>query len=83
MRSDEGGQDLRDREADPTAAVGTLLSLWKVPDVSTAELMIRFFGKLRAGTAQVAALAQTKRELMNSARVKDPVHWAGFVRYGS
>lgn len=61
----------------------TLLSLWKVPHVSTAEFMIRFFGKLRAGTPQVSALAQTKRELMNSARFKDPIHWAGFVLYGS
>lgn len=61
----------------------TLLSLWKVPDASTAEFIVRFFTKLRAGTTQVAALAQTKREMMNSPRFRDPVHWAGFVLYGS
>ena len=61
----------------------TLLSLWKVPDASTAEFMVRFFRKLRAGTNQVTALAQTKREMMQSARFRDPIHWAGFVLYGS
>ena len=83
MRSDHGGQDRGNPEADPAAAGRTLPRLWRVPDVSTAAFMIRFFGKLRAGTPQVAALAQTKQELMNSARFTAPVHWAGFVLYGS
>jgi CHAT domain-containing protein/tetratricopeptide (TPR) repeat protein len=61
----------------------TLLSLWKVPDASTAEFMIRFFRKLRSGTPQVTALAQTKREMAATPRYKDPLHWAGFVLYGS
>jgi hypothetical protein len=61
----------------------TLLSLWKVPDQSTAEFMIRFFGKLRAGDSQATALARTKREFMQSTRFRDPLHWAGFVLYGS
>ena len=61
----------------------TLLSLWKVPDVSTAEFMIRFFRKLQAGTSQGTALAQTKRELMKTPHFKEPIHWAGFVLYGA
>jgi CHAT domain-containing protein len=61
----------------------TLLSLWKVPDTSTSEFMIRFFRKLRAGVPQPAALAQTRREMMKIPRYRDPIHWAGFVLYGS
>lgn len=61
----------------------TLLSLWKVPDESTSEFMIRFFRKLRAGVPQPAALAQTRREMMTIPRYRDPIHWAGFVLYGS
>jgi CHAT domain-containing protein/tetratricopeptide (TPR) repeat protein len=61
----------------------TLLSLWKVPDASTSEFMIRFFRKLRAGVPQSAALAQTRHEMMKLPRYRDPIHWAGFVLYGS
>ncbi|MEP6608750.1 MAG: CHAT domain-containing tetratricopeptide repeat protein [Burkholderiaceae bacterium] len=61
----------------------TLLSLWKVPDASTAEFMIRFFRKLRAGQSEAAALGATKREFMRDARWRNPIHWAGFVLYGA
>jgi CHAT domain-containing protein len=61
----------------------TLMSLWKVPDESTAEFMIRFFRKIRAGVPQSTALAQTRREMALIPRYRHPVHWAGFVLYGA
>jgi CHAT domain-containing protein len=61
----------------------TLLSIWKVPDASAAEFMIRFFRRVRAGASKSVALAQTKREFLSNPRYRDPVHWAGFVLYGS
>jgi CHAT domain-containing protein len=61
----------------------TLLSIWKVPDASGAEFMIRFFRRVHAGMSQSLALATTKREFLHDPRYRDPVHWAGFVLYGS
>jgi CHAT domain-containing protein/tetratricopeptide (TPR) repeat protein len=61
----------------------TLLSLWKVPDDSTAHFMQRFFTRLRAGVPQATALAQTRREMAASTRYRNPIHWAGFVLYGA
>ena len=61
----------------------TLLSLWPVPDAATSAFMVRFFGKLRGGQSQSAALAATKREFRRDPRYGDPVNWAGFVLYGS
>jgi CHAT domain-containing protein len=59
----------------------TVLSLWPVPDRSTARFVTRFFERLARGKSAADALAQIKREFARehpgSARV-----WAGFVLYG-
>jgi CHAT domain-containing protein len=60
----------------------TVMSLWKVPDVSTSQFMLSFFKRLRAGAVPSAALAQTKREFIRHPHYSDPLHWAGFVLYG-
>lgn len=61
----------------------TLLTLWKVPDQSTSDFVVRFFRKVRAGVPHATALAQTKREFVRDTRYRAPIHWAGFVLYGS
>jgi CHAT domain-containing protein len=62
----------------------TLLSLWPVVDESTAQFMVRFFERLRAGEEQVAALNAVKRSFIDEAggRWTAPVFWAPFVLYG-
>jgi CHAT domain-containing protein/tetratricopeptide (TPR) repeat protein len=59
----------------------TVLSLWPVPDRSTARFVTRFFEQLARGLSAAEALAKIKREFARehpgSARV-----WAGFVLYG-
>lgn len=75
-------------------AHSVVASLWSVNDVSTAELMIRFYRKLAAGETKDEALRAAQIELM---QLEDPgpdkvegrrstfanaFHWAGFVLYG-
>lgn len=61
----------------------TLLTLWKVPDQSTSDFVVMFFTKVRSGVSHATALAQTKREFARNVRYRAPIHWAGFVLYGS
>jgi CHAT domain-containing protein/tetratricopeptide (TPR) repeat protein len=59
-----------------------LLTLWPVADRSTALFVSRFFGHLRAGLSQSAALTRTKREFASKGPYVAPLHWAPFVLWG-
>ncbi len=60
-----------------------LLTLWPVADRSTALFVSRFFGHLRAGLSQSAALTRTKREFASKGPYSAPLHWAPFVLWGA
>jgi CHAT domain-containing protein len=60
-----------------------IVTLWRVPDASAAKFVARLFEHLKANTPPAEALAQTKREMASDRRYSHPVHWAGFVLYGS
>jgi CHAT domain-containing protein len=60
-----------------------MLSLWPVADRSTAELVSRFFGHLRAGRSQSEALTRTKREFIREGKFRAPLFWAPFVLWGA
>ena len=60
-----------------------LLTLWPVADRSTASFVARFFGHLRAGLSQSAALTRTKREFSSKGAYTAPLHWAPFVLWGA
>jgi len=61
-----------------------VMSLWSVPDGSTATMIDTFFGQLQQGmtkdkalqTAQIAYLTEASPDKQH------PVHWAGFVPSG-
>ena len=61
-----------------------LASLWVVSDRSTAELMRRFYTRLRAGQPKDIALQQAQRELLHSGdpRLTHPYYWAAFELSG-
>jgi CHAT domain-containing protein len=61
-------------------APSLLVSLWKVDDESTAELMKTFYQRLRAGDRPAAALRFAQRELMT--RYPHPFFWSPFVLMG-
>ena len=60
-----------------------VVTLWRVPDASAAQFVARLFEHLKANTPPAEALAQTKRAMASDRRYSHPVHWAGFVLYGS
>jgi CHAT domain-containing protein/Tfp pilus assembly protein PilF len=61
-----------------------VVSLWKVADISTAELMIRLHRRLKEGTqGKAEALRKAQLELIREGRFAHPYHWAPFVLVGS
>ena len=59
------------------------VSLWKVQDKSTAELMVRFYRHLNDPTLSKAeALRQAQLEMIRKGDFSHPYYWAGFVLLG-
>ncbi|BDA70574.1 TPR domain protein [Calothrix sp. PCC 7716] len=64
-------------------AARVLVSLWKVDDQATAELMKRFYrGMLQEKLAPAAALRQAQVEMSLLPRWSSPYYWAAFVLQG-
>jgi CHAT domain-containing protein len=60
-----------------------IASLWKVDDIATKELMIRFYkNMLEKNLDKVEALRQAKLELLKSPKYSSPLFWSAFVLYG-
>ncbi len=57
-----------------------VMSLWKVPDVPTRELMEAFYGRLLAGEGRAEALRQAQLAL--KAKYPDPFYWGAFICQG-
>ncbi|MEK6226534.1 MAG: CHAT domain-containing tetratricopeptide repeat protein [Chloroflexota bacterium] len=58
-----------------------LVTLWRVPDLSTMDLMRNFYGRLAKGEGRAEALRGAQLDLR--ARRRDPRHWAGFALIGA
>ncbi|HEV7518599.1 MAG TPA: CHAT domain-containing tetratricopeptide repeat protein, partial [Thermoanaerobaculia bacterium] len=64
-------------------AARVVVSLWRVPDSSTAVLMERFYRALfKGGLAPAAALREAQASMWREPRFRAPYHWAGFVLLG-
>jgi len=57
-----------------------IISLWKVPDAETSELMIDFYKNLQARQNKAQALRQAM--LTTIKKHPEPVNWAGFFLVG-
>ena len=63
----------------------TVMSLWKVPDVQTKEIMLYFYDNLKEGLPKDLALQKAKENYLNATQdkaLKHPYYWAGFVISG-
>lgn len=60
-----------------------VLSLWKVDDAATADLMVAFYDRLLAGEPRGEALRQAKLEMLRSTDRAHPRYWASFVLSGA
>jgi CHAT domain-containing protein len=58
-------------------------SLWNVEDISTKELMVKFYKYMLEGDLDKAeALRKAKLELIKSKKYSSPFFWSAFVMYG-
>ena len=65
-------------------AQSVLMSLWKVPDEATAQLMAAFYAALKHGRVSPGeALSIAQREMANSSRWGQPYYWAGFELFST
>ena len=64
-----------------------LMSLWKVPDSETADLMRRFYMNLYDGKSKVDSLnmsiKDTMREIKKIRGTDHPFYWGGFILIGN
>ena len=63
-------------------APSVVVSLWKVGDESTAELMKAFYKHLKRGTSKDVALQRAMRQLRGNPKYAHPYHWAPFALVG-
>jgi CHAT domain-containing protein len=57
-----------------------LVSLWRVDDVATSDLMVRFYAALAEGKAPSAALREAQAAMREAGH--PPEHWAPWVLWG-
>jgi CHAT domain-containing protein len=83
VRTGEGVYGLQ-RSLTVAGARSTLLSLWKVEDAATAEFMVRYYKRLKAGEARSDALAAVQKEFRDGAipAWKHPYSWAAWQLVG-
>ncbi|HLF82886.1 MAG TPA: CHAT domain-containing tetratricopeptide repeat protein [Blastocatellia bacterium] len=59
-----------------------LLSLWKVDDEATRDLMIDYYTRLKGGKGRGEALRQVQLEMLASSDRQHPYYWASFIQSG-
>lgn len=60
-----------------------VMSLWKVDDNATRDLMIGFYEKLRKGAGRGESLRQVQLEMLQRKEYAHPYFWAAFIPSGN
>lgn len=58
-----------------------IMSLWKVPDQQTQELMVYFYNRILAGESRSDALREA--QLAMKAKYSNPLYWGAFICLGN
>jgi len=66
-----------------TGVPNVVLSLWKVGDKSTMELMVQFYAHFLEGATYAEALRKAKLNLISNEKYAFPKHWGAFILIGS
>jgi len=59
-----------------------VISLWKVSDEATQELMVAYYERLQRGIPRDAALHETQRAFLKNPEYAHPYYWAAFIGSG-
>jgi CHAT domain-containing protein len=77
----EGVEGLR-RALVLAGAETTVMSLWKVDDAATRDMMIDYYGRLEAGEGRSEALRQVRLAMLKDPARSHPFYWASFIVAG-
>ncbi|MEQ8383717.1 MAG: tetratricopeptide repeat protein [Coleofasciculus sp. A1-SPW-01] len=65
-------------------AESQLISLWKVDDLATKDLMIEYYQRLKTNPeGRSIALQQIKRQMLKDSKYQHPYYWASFIFSGN
>jgi CHAT domain-containing protein len=64
-------------------AEAQLMSLWKVDDAATRELMTAYYQRLVVGEGRAEALRQVQLEMLANPALRRPRYWASFIPIGA
>ncbi|HJZ83718.1 MAG TPA: tetratricopeptide repeat protein [Polyangia bacterium] len=81
VRNGEGVYGLR-RALVIAGAETLVMSLWKVDDQATRNLMVDFYKRLQAGAGRAEALRQARLALLARKETAHPYYWASFILSG-
>lgn len=81
VENGEGVYGLR-RAFAMAGAESQVMSLWKVADTATKELMVAYYNRLMRGEGRSEALRQVQLEMMRGKQWQHPYYWAGFIASG-
>ena len=59
-----------------------MISLWKVADDATKDLMVAYYKKLLDNQGRSEALRQTQLEMLKGEKYQHPYYWAAFIPSG-
>jgi CHAT domain-containing protein len=60
-----------------------VMSLWKVDDDATRDLMIAFYKELKSGTGRAASLRKVQNAMLANRKTAHPYFWAAFIPSGA
>jgi tetratricopeptide (TPR) repeat protein len=63
-------------------AESQVISLWKVSDDATKDLMINYYTRLNQGEGRSIALHNAQRDMLKSEKYAHPYYWAAFIPSG-
>jgi CHAT domain-containing protein len=81
IRTGEGVYGLR-RALVIAGARSQLMSLWRVEDIATRDLMVEYYGRLLRGESRANALREVQTGMLNTPDRSHPYYWAAFVPIG-
>jgi len=81
VQTGEGVYGLR-RALVNAGAETQVMSLWKVDDAATRDLMVDYYRRLQAGEGRSEALRQAQLAMLHSKDRRHPYYWASFIVSG-